>query len=488
MKPLVILVLAVITVGCSSNEKISLEQYRPQVHFSPQQNWTNDPNGLVYFDGEYHLFYQYNPYGTTWGHMSWGHAVSTDLVNWKELPVAIEEYIDATTGDSTMIFSGTAVVDFNNSTQLCSKPECLVSIYTSHLHRDNQGLRQHQSLAYSDDKGRTWKRYNKNPVLDIELKDFRDPKVFWYPEHEKWIMTLVVPDLYKVQLYESKDLLAWKLMSEFGPAGDTLRIWECPDLFELPVEGQPGKTHWVLSLSGSHPAGPTFVGMQYFVGEFDGITFTTKQTQPLYVDFGKDYYAGIVFNNIKDRTIMLGWVNNWTYANQIPTGKWRGMFSIPRELKLKETESGIRLTQQPVKEWETTRAKELNSVSELQTQTFELEVEIPEGSGIHLFKSGTEQTTIGLRDGKLFLDRTKSGRIDFQKDFASVEYVAIDPKPEKLTIRIMADQSVLEVFTEDGRYTITEQVFPTHAEPGVEVFGGAEVKKIWSSGLHNTVN
>lgn len=488
MKPLVILVLAVITVGCSSNEKISLEQYRPQVHFSPQQNWTNDPNGLVYFDGEYHLFYQYNPYGTTWGHMSWGHAVSTDLVNWKELPVAIEEYIDATTGDSTMIFSGTAVVDFNNSTQLCSKPECLVSIYTSHLHRDNQGLRQHQSLAYSDDRGRTWKRYNKNPVLDIERKDFRDPKVFWYPEHEKWIMTLVVPDLYKVQLYESKDLLAWKLMSEFGRAGDTLRIWECPDLFELPVEGQPGKTHWVLSLSGSHPAGPTFVGMQYFVGEFDGITFTTKQTQPLYVDFGKDYYAGIVFNNIKDRTIMLGWVNNWTYANQIPTGKWRGMFSIPRELKLKETESGIRLTQQPVKEWETTRAKELNSVSELQTQTFELEVEIPEGSGIHLFKSGTEQTTVGLRDGKLFLDRTKSGRIDFQKDFASVEYVAIDPKPEKLTIRIMADQSVIEVFTEDGRYTITEQVFPTHAEPGVEVFGGAEVKKIWSSGLHNTVN
>lgn len=488
MKPLVILVLAVITVGCSSNEKISLEQYRPQVHFSPQQNWTNDPNGLVYFDGEYHLFYQYNPYGTTWGHMSWGHAVSTDLVNWKELPVAIEEYIDATTGDSTMIFSGTAVVDFNNSTQLCSKPECLVSIYTSHLHRDNQGLRQHQSLAYSDDRGRTWKRYNKNPVLDIERKDFRDPKVFWYPEHEKWIMTLVVPDLYKVQLYESKDLLAWKLMSEFGRAGDTLRIWECPDLFELPVEGQPGKTHWVLSLSGSHPAGPTFVGMQYFVGEFDGITFTTKQTQPLYVDFGKDYYAGIVFNNIKNRTIMLGWVNNWTYANQIPTGKWRGMFSIPRELKLKETESGIRLTQQPVKEWETTRAKELNSVSELQTQTFELEVELPEGSGIHLFKSGTEQTTVGLRDGKLFLDRTKSGRIDFQKDFASVEYVAIDPKPEKLTIRIMADQSVIEVFTEDGRYTITEQVFPTHAEPGVEVFGGAEVKKIWSSGLHNTVN
>lgn len=487
MKPFAFLVLVAIIMSCSPKEKISIEQYRPQIHYSPQQNWTNDPNGLVYLDGEYHLFYQYNPYATTWGHMSWGHAVSTDLINWKELPVAIEEYVDATTGDSTMIFSGTAVVDFNNSSKLCSQPKCLVSIYTSHLHRDNQGLRQHQSLAYSNDNGRTWTRYDKNPVLDIKRKDFRDPKVFWYPEHEKWIMALVVPDLYKVQLYESKDLLAWNLMSEFGPAGDTLRIWECPDLFELPVEGQPGKTHWVLSLSGSHPAGSSFVGMQYFVGEFDGTTFTSAQKQPLYVDFGKDYYAGIVFNNVKDRTIMLGWVNNWTYANQIPTGKWRGMFSIPRELGLKETAAGIRLTQQPIQEWETTRVKEY-SAYELQTQTFELEVELQEGSGIHLFKSGTEQTTIGLRDGKLFIDRTKSGHVDFQKDFTSVESVAIEPKPETLTVRIIADQSIIEVFTADGLYTITEQVFPTHAKPGVEVFGGAEVKKVWNTSSHDKIN
>jgi fructan beta-fructosidase len=487
MKPFAIFILVLIISSCSPQKKNSFEQYRPHVHFSPHQNWINDPNGLVYFDGEYHLFYQYNPYGTTWGHMSWGHAVSTNLINWKELPVAIEEYLDPATGDSTMIFSGTTAVDLHNTTKLCNQPACLISIYTSHLHRDNQGLRQHQSLAYSNDRGRTWKRYDKNPVVDIERKDFRDPKVFWYPEHEKWIMALVVPDLFKVQLYESKDLLAWNLMSEFGPAGDTLRIWECPDLFKLPVEGEPEKTHWVLSLSGSHPAGSTFVGMQYFVGEFNGTTFTSTQTQPLYVNFGKDYYAGIVFNNVKDRTIMLGWVNNWTYANQIPTSKWRGMFSIPRELKLKETEAGIRLTQQPVKEWESTRQQELNSVTELQTQTFELEVELREGSGIHLFKSGAEQTTIGLRDGNLYLDRTKSGRTDFQKDFASIESVAIDPKPEKLTVRIMADQSVIEVFSADGLYTITDQVFPTHAHPGVEVFGGAEVKKIWSSGLFNKI-
>ncbi|MCW5909913.1 MAG: glycoside hydrolase family 32 protein [Cyclobacteriaceae bacterium] len=469
-------------ISCTPEKNNSIEQYRPLVHFTPQKNWTNDPNGLVYIDGEYHLFFQYNPYGTTWGHMSWGHAVSTDLVNWKELPIALEEYLDPATGDSTMIFSGTAVADFNNIHKLCNEPNCLVAIYTSHVHRDNQGLRQHQSLAYSNDKGRTWKRYGKNPVLDIERKDFRDPKVFWYPQHEKWVMALVVPDLFKVQLYESEDLLQWSLMSEFGPAGDTLRIWECPDLFELPVEGQPGKTKWVLSLSGSHPAGPAFVGMQYFVGDFDGTKFTSAQTQPLYVDFGKDYYAGIVFNNVKDRTIMLGWVNNWTYANQIPTGTWRGMFSVPRQLGLKETTSGMRLTQHPVKEWETLRTQKLSSVDELKLQTFELEVELKEGSGVHLFKSGNEQTTIGLRDGKLYIDRTQSGLTDFQKDFASIESVIIEPKPDKLNIRIIADQSVIEVFTADGLYSITDQVFPTHAQPGVELFGNAEVKNVWALG------
>jgi fructan beta-fructosidase len=181
MKQLPFFALALALIQCAP-KKDSVEQYRPQVHFSPQKNWTNDPNGLVYLDGEYHLFFQYNPYGKTWGHMSWGHAVSTDLINWTELPVAIEEYTDATTGDSTMIFFWNSVVDFNNTHKLCAEPNCLVSIYTSHLHADNQGLRQHQSLAYSNDKGRTWNRYGNNPVLDIERKDFRDPKVFWYPE------------------------------------------------------------------------------------------------------------------------------------------------------------------------------------------------------------------------------------------------------------------------------------------------------------------
>ncbi|HNV28255.1 MAG TPA: glycoside hydrolase family 32 protein, partial [Cyclobacteriaceae bacterium] len=356
-----ILILAGIYLsGCKSEQSSDLviqEKYRPQFHFTPEKNWINDPNGLVFYEGEYHLFYQYNPFGTMWGHMSWGHAVSRDMINWEHLPIALEEYLDPTTGDSTMIFSGTAVVDYTNTSGLCEGKDCMIAIYTSNLHKDNQGLRQHQSLAYSNDKGRTWKWYDKNPILDIQRKDFRDPKVFWYEPQQKWVMALVIPDLYVVQLYESKNLLKWDLMSEFGKVGDTLRIWECPDLYELPIEGQE-KTKWVLSLSGSHPAGPTFVGMQYFVGDFDGKTFSSEQTTPLYLEHGKDFYAGIVFNNMKNRAVMLGWVNNWTYGNQIPTKIWRGAFSIPRELTLVETTKGLRLSQHPVAEFNALREAE----------------------------------------------------------------------------------------------------------------------------------
>ncbi len=477
----ILLLVAIYFTSCKSEqvtETNSQEKYKPLFHFTPEKNWINDPNGLVYYEGEYHLFYQYNPYATTWGHMSWGHAVSKDMIHWEHLPIALEEYLDPTTNDSTMIFSGTAVVDHNNSSGLCEGKDCMIAIYTSNLHKDNQGLRQHQSLAYSNDKGRTWKRYDKNPILDIQRRDFRDPKVFWYEPQQKWLMALVVPDLFVVQLYESKNLLKWDLMSEFGKVGDTLRIWECPDLYELPVEGQE-KTKWVLSLSGSHPAGPTFVGMQYFVGDFDGKTFSSEQTTPLYLEHGKDYYAGIVFNNMKNRTIMLGWINNWTYANQVPTETWRGAFSIPRELNLVETTEGLRLSQHPVTEFNELREAEVGDLTSLTTNSFELELEIPDGGGVHLFKSATEQTTIGYQDGKLYLDRTKSGNISFQKDFASEESVHINSKQPTIAVRVIVDQSIIEVITKDGLYAITDQVFPTSEKSTIEVFGNANLQKAW---------
>ena len=204
------------------------EPYRPQVHFSPAKNWTNDPNGLVYFDGEYHLFFQYNPFGDQWGHMSWGHAVSTDLLHWQELPVAIPEK------DGIMIFTGSVVVDHENTAGFCTKgTDCLVAIYTGHS-ETTQGIRQTQNIAYSLDKGRTWTRYQNNPVLDLHLADFRDPSVSWDPNAHHWVMAVSLPKEHKVRFYSSPNLKDWTQLSDFGPAGDTAGDWECPDLLRIP--------------------------------------------------------------------------------------------------------------------------------------------------------------------------------------------------------------------------------------------------------------
>ncbi len=472
------------------------EKYRPQFHFSPEKNWTNDPNGLVYYDGEYHLFYQYNPYGNTWGHMSWGHAVSKDLLHWEHLPIALSEYLDPATGDSTMIFSGTVVVDKNNSSGLCTGKDCMVAIYTSHVHKDNQGLVQHQSMAYSNDKGRTWKRYNKNPILDIQRKDFRDPKVFWHEPQQAWIMLLVIPDLFKVRFYKSTNLKEWTQLGEFGDIGDTTRIWECPDMYELPIENEAGKKKWVLSLSGSHPAGPAFVGMQYFIGEFDGTTFKADDPKqpPLYVDYGKDFYAGIVFNNIPkedDRTIMIGWANNWTYGNQIPTSPWRSAMSIPRELSLKKMAKGFRLIQHPIKAISSIRGEDIKDLSSILKQSFELEIAInvSEGkeSGV-ILKNTDSYTKIGYNSSshEVFINRTMSGDVSFNKDFASIDRVKTEPTDGKIKLHVFFDYSIIEIFANDGEATICEQVFPDPGPTIVSSFGadsvtitGWEIKSTW---------
>ncbi len=250
-------------VGFAQEPAASLykEPFRPQYHFTTEKNWINDPNGLVYFDGEYHLFYQHNPFGNTWGHMTWGHAVSTDLVSWKHLPLAIREE------NGIMIFSGTVVVDEKNSSGFAGKSGKvpMVAIYTGH----QEGLNQSQHIAYSLDKGRTWTKYAKNPVLDLGKKDFRDPKVFWYEPEKKWVMVVALPLEKKIQFYRSPNLLDWTYMSDFGPAGDTTGIWECPDLFQVPVNNNRKESKWVLM----HSPAPY---MQYFVGEFDGTRFKNE--------------------------------------------------------------------------------------------------------------------------------------------------------------------------------------------------------------------
>ena len=265
------------------------EPYRPQFHFTPAQNWMNDPNGMVYYQGEYHLFFQYNPFGDTWGHMSWGHAVSTDLVHWRQLPVAIPEL-----GDE-MVFSGSAVVDYGNTSGLGTVANpAMVAIYTA-----AKPGNQSQALAYSTDKGRTWKRYAGNPVLDIGSGEFRDPKVFWYAPENKWVMAVVMAVEHKVRLYSSKNLKDWTLMSDFGPANAVGGVWECPDLFPLAVDGDPAKTKWVMVVN-LNPGGIQGGSAgQYFVGDFDGTRFSaddsgayTPPAGDVYADFeGANYGA-----------------------------------------------------------------------------------------------------------------------------------------------------------------------------------------------------
>ena len=262
------------------------EPWRPQFHFSPAINWTNDPNGLVYYRGEYHLFFQHNPFGNTWGHMSWGHAVSNDLVHWHQLPVAIPEE------NGIMIFSGTCFADTANTSGLGKRngPGPLVAIYTGYT-----GPGQAQYLAYSFDQGRTWTKYTGNPILDLHKKDFRDPKVFWYAPKKQWVMVLMLPDKHVMQVYSSKNLTSWTHLSDFGPLGDTTGVWECPDLSQVPVEGYPARKKWVLLMSQNpHPA------MQYFVGEFDGTRFINQNPVPPVrrPDYGQDYYAAIAYNQL----------------------------------------------------------------------------------------------------------------------------------------------------------------------------------------------
>jgi fructan beta-fructosidase len=468
-------------VGDTLQKEKYRERYRPAYHFSPAINWTNDPNGLVFYKGEYHLFYQYNPFGNRWGHMSWGHAVTKDLLHWEHLPVAITEYPDKASGDSTMIFSGSAVVDTHNTSGFFAKDSSgLVAIYTSHVHRNNEQITQHQSIAHSADRGRTFTRYENNPVIDAQLKDFRDPKVIWYEAEQKWVMATVIPDQFKVRFYESKNLKEWKQLSEFGPLGDKAKIWECPDLVQVASVDDPAKKKWVLLISNSHPQGPTFVGMQYFIGNFDGKKFTAENPQqyPLYLEYGKDFYAAVTFNNVPasdGRTILLGWANNWAYAQDIPTDPWRSAMTLPRELYLIDTPKGQRIVQKPVRELLTLRGDTLDTSGKM-GRTFEVEYEFKKGTattfGLELTTNTDEKTVIGYDRAKqeVYLDRTKSGNTSFHKDFSSVERAPAQLVDGKLKLHLYVDNSIIEVYINNGEQVITDQIFPTENDFSLKTF------------------
>ncbi len=490
-KTLTLIFLAIVALSCGSSDETTEVKdpadYRPTYHYTPAKNWVNDPNGLVYLDGEYHLFYQYNPLGDTWGHMSWGHAVSKDLLKWEELPVALKEYTNADSTE-TMIFSGSMVVDSLNTSGFFEEgfKNGLVAIYTSHVHKGDSAIAQHQSLAYSIDKGRTWAYYDRNPILDIKLKDFRDPNVFWY--QGKWKMVVAKPKQYTVQIYESDNLKKWKLLSEFGRVGDVAKMWECPSLFRVPVQGT-GEIKWVMMIS-SAAENTEFTGMQYFVGDFDGTRFRAQLQRGVFrVDHGKDFYAAIPFNNLpasQSQPIIMGWVNNWVYANKIPlAGESRGMFSLPRQVFLQNVNGLYTLIQQPIfpdkipSKILTMKAADLEAGVALKMDgndyRIDLTVEMAEveGFAIALLQNGEEKSVLSYDAAteKLSFDRTKSGNVGFDEKFSSVESMTVSPKNGELRLNIIVDHSVVEVFANGGEKVMTNLVFPTHAK-GEVIIGG----------------
>lgn len=462
------------------------EAHRPEYHFTPEVNWMNDPNGLVYFDGEYHLFYQHNPHGNEWGHMSWGHAVSADLVSWKHLPVALhDEY-------GVMAFSGSAVADLDNTSGLgtVDKPP-LVAIYTGHGHG-----KQTQDLASSTDRGRTWTKFPGNPVLDIGQAEFRDPKVSWHAPTRRWVMVVSLATEKKLQFYASKDLKAWSHLSDFGPAGVVNKPnWECPDLFELPVVSEPGMTRWVLKAdmgSGSVAGGS---GGEYFLGTFDGKAFAADSKASQWVDYGRDFYAPISWSNVPaadGRRLWLGWMNNWeTCLN--PTSPWRSAMSVPRELTLRRIGGSLRLCQNPVRELEALRGEPeafdivaLSGTRALETRGRQVEVvlEFDPGTatdvGVRVLKGGVEETVVGY-DAKaktVSVDRTKSGNGGFHKAFAGRHAGPLSPENDgRVRLRILVDSCSVEVFGNRGETVVTDLVFPKATSDRLELFAlGGEAR------------
>jgi fructan beta-fructosidase len=442
------------------------QPFRPQFHFSPREHWTNDPNGLVFFEGEYHIFYQYNPFGDTWGHMSWGHAVSPDLLHWKELPVALPEE------KGVMIFTGSAVVDHTNSSGFClhNKP-CLIAVWTGHT-----STLQTQNIAYSNDRGRTWTKYSGNPVLDLHLKDFRDPKVFWSAQAKQWVMLVALPAEHKVIFYGSPDFKQWKRLSEFGPAGMGTDMWECPELFELPVDGK-AETRWVLKVGVNPHAVSGGSGEQYFVGRFDGERFQNDNpaTTTLWTDYGKDCYCALTYSNLPKNNppIMLGWMSNWQYADKTPTAPFRGQMTLPRRLSVKTTPDGLRLFQQPIDSLAKLRTapRVLRETMDATGHQFEFTATMPLGTAQEigwklLAKDGTF-TNIGYDKQRaiLFVDRTHSGNVAFHKDFPARTEAPLTLTGNTLHLNVIVDRDSVEVFANNGQVALTNLVFaPADAE------------------------
>ncbi|KAB5486115.1 glycoside hydrolase family 32 protein [Flagellimonas hadalis] len=463
--------------------------YRPNFHFTPISGWMNDPNGMFYLNGYYHLYFQHYPDGNKWGPMHWGHAKSKDLIHWEEMPIAL--FPD----EMGYIFSGSAIVDHENKSGFGVEGQPpIIAFFTYHnTEMQNQGRVdfQSQAIAYSLDEGNTWTKYDENPVVkNPGIHDFRDPKVVWDKKGKQYIMSLAAGQ--EIRFYGSKNLKDWKFLSEFGKGvGNHDGVWECPDLFPIKVQGLD-EEKYVLLVSinpGGYNGGS---GTQYFVGDFEEGRFVLEPSlqekmsnyHDYWVDFGKDNYAGVTWSNIETEEkekLFIGWMSNWQYANEVPTEKWRSAMTIPRELQLIANDSGYRLSFVPTKTLDEGKSEKIKTYGRMDISepkellesesiplssaslTFTLMNAKSSSVAVKLKNDVKEELVFGFDHGSqtFFVDRTHSGKTDFSKDFAPKPSIA--PRiigSESLQVTALLDKTSIELFFDNGTTVMTEIFFP----------------------------
>lgn len=460
------------------------EKFRPAYHHTPLYGWMNDPNGMFYKDGVWHLAFQWNPYGSKWQNLSWGQSTSRDLIHWETQPDAVIE-----PDGLGMIFSGSSAVDRSGSAGFGK--DAVVAMYTS------AAASQIQSLAWSDDNGETFTKYDGNPVLTLD-SEARDPNMFWDAERNVWILVLAHALDHEMLIFSSPDMKDWTLESSFGRGlGAQDGVWECPDLFELPVNGESGKK-WVL-LCNLNPGGP-FGGSatQYFIGDFDGKTFTSDtddsgKVPTKWLDYGKDHYATVSFSDAPDgRRTVIGWMSNWQYAPEVPTMQFRSANTLPREMGLFRAPDGqLYVSSTPSPEVDALRGALVKSVSKTslgsKARTYsipelcEIDMEISpkkaESVEIELSNAAGEKVVMiyDAKSDSLSFDRRKSGIVDFSQDFPAVTVSPAYTDGDKVGLRIFIDRSSIEVFGKDGRFAMTNLVFPNspYSRLSVRATGGS---------------
>jgi fructan beta-fructosidase len=456
------------------------EKYRPQYHFSPMQGWVGDPDGLIKFKGQYHLFW-------------WGHAVSNDLVHWKELPYPMNGG-----KEGYHYFSGSVIVDKSNTSGFGDSS--IIAVYTEHK---NDNVPEAQAISYSKD-GVLFNYFTNNPVLNINSNSFRDPQVFWYNPVKKWIMIVTHPKQHKVSFYSSLDLKEWSYLSDFGPMGSYENDWEVPDIFQLPVDGDQTKMKWVLTIG----QGPN--RMQYILGKFDGTKFipdskSSEKQATLWADYGADFYAARTWRNFDDtankRITWLGWMGNWSYARNVPTSWGKGFESIPRDLSLKTFKEGVSLMQAPVNELKILRKDSVSFKNKTIKGTLLLnefkpaknsyeikasfDLDETELVGFNLLVGEGRKLVVGysLKEKFLFIDRMNCTDFNadsvFNKKFPQKIYAPLTLNDHRLDLHIFVDQSSVEVFAENGKIVMSATTFPSESQKSIETFAkGGKTKLV----------